>query len=263
MILGWDPGTSNLHQLIPCSVLSLDESISGMLLIGCTVLGPPKKHQHLLPWTNALRHGLQILIRLQWLVPGLMLFRPDGFHAHEHAGVDDGLLADLSNLAHGHPDGLDGAFVRMSNGGWIYLVIHNGGHVDIFQQLSAGKWVQIWHPAGSTEPQIGFIYMARLNPLRSLLLVLGILLGGLFPNRGSRCGGNGMGVLFFVDNGEILGPGLLGEYSLAWNASTCLFLLLLDSLHSRSYRLSSMGSPAPTMLCKPMLPHGGHAGTHV
>jgi hypothetical protein len=71
-----------------------------------------------------------------------MPFRPDGFHTHEYAGVDDGLLADPSNLAHYCPDGLDGTFVGISNGGWsgwIHWVIHNGGHVDVFQQLSVGE----------------------------------------------------------------------------------------------------------------------------
>jgi hypothetical protein len=68
-----------------------------------------------------------------------MPFRPDGFHAHEYASVDNGLLAHPSKLAHGCPYGLDGTFIRVGNGGVIHSVIHNGGHVDIFQQLVAGK----------------------------------------------------------------------------------------------------------------------------
>jgi hypothetical protein len=88
-----------------------------MSLAGFAFLRPPKKHQHLLPWANTLKDNLQILICFQWLIPGLMPFRPDGFHTHEYASVEDRLLADLSHLAHGGPDGLDGTFVRIGNGG--------------------------------------------------------------------------------------------------------------------------------------------------
>ena len=102
-----------------------------MPLVGCTILGPPKKHQHLLPWTNPLADGLKILICLQWLILGLMPFRLDGFYAYKHAGVEDGLLADPSDLAHGRPYGLDGIFIGIDDWGVIRGVVH-GGHVDIF-----------------------------------------------------------------------------------------------------------------------------------
>uniref|UniRef100_A0A093USI4 CUB and sushi domain-containing protein 3 n=1 Tax=Talaromyces marneffei PM1 TaxID=1077442 RepID=A0A093USI4_TALMA len=105
--------------------------------------------------------------------------------------------------------------------------------------------------------------MAVLDLLRGLLLVLRILPAGLFPNHGSRCGGNGIGVLFFIHNGEILGPGLPGEYSLAWNPSTRLFLLLLDGLHGGSRGVASVGSPAPAVLVIPMVPHGIDTLTYI
>jgi hypothetical protein len=55
---------SDLHQAMPRHLLSPGESIWGMSLAGFAFLGPPKKHQHLLPWANALKDGLQILICL-------------------------------------------------------------------------------------------------------------------------------------------------------------------------------------------------------
>lgn len=61
-----------------------------------------------------------------------MLFCLDGFHVYKHTSVDDGLLADLSNLAYHHLDSLDGTFIGISNGGWIHCIIYNGGYVDIF-----------------------------------------------------------------------------------------------------------------------------------
>jgi hypothetical protein len=72
-----------------------------------------------------------------------------------------------------------------------------------------------------------------------------------------------MGVFFFINNGEILGPGLPGEQSLALDRSTCLFLLLLDGLHGGLRRLAFMGSPAPTVLLQPILPHSIDTETYI
>ena len=55
------------------------------------------------------------------------------------------------------------------------------------------------------------VHMAWLDLLGGLLLVLGKLSIGFFPHRGSGRGGNGVGVLVVIDNGEILGPGLPWE----------------------------------------------------
>jgi hypothetical protein len=97
--------------------------------------------------------------------------------------------------------------------------------------------------------------MALLDLLRSVLLILGILPAGLFPNRGSECSGSGIGVLFFIKNGKVLGPSLPWEQSLALDRSTCPFLLLPDGLHGGPRGLTLVGSAAPTMLVMPMVPH--------
>jgi hypothetical protein len=96
-----------------------------------------------------------------------------------------------------------------------------------------------------------------------LLLILSILPAGLFPDPRSRCDGNGTGVLFFIDNGEILGPGLPREQSLALDPSTCLFLLLLDSLHGGLRRLAFVESLAPAILLIPMMAHSLYALTYI
>lgn len=61
-----------------------------------------------------------------------MLFCPNGLYAHKDTGMDDGLLADYSELAHGRLYSLDGLFTSINHAGVIHRVIHGSyRHVDI------------------------------------------------------------------------------------------------------------------------------------
>jgi hypothetical protein len=56
-------------------------------------LRPREKYQHLLPQPHVLADRLLVYVRLQRLIPRLVLFRSNRLQSHEHANmVDNGRL---------------------------------------------------------------------------------------------------------------------------------------------------------------------------